>query len=135
MKPQSRISADTAHARTSRPRDLPQHFGESADRCLRCRHAKEDRVLERRRGTHHRLSFGAFAELNIPFGILCLRLEGLSQFRSNFSQEAASALLRVFARTLSGALWRTDFVGRWSDDSFLMILNGCTNDSLLAVRE
>jgi diguanylate cyclase (GGDEF)-like protein/PAS domain S-box-containing protein len=85
--------------------------------------------------SHLRQTLGTFAELNIPFGILCLRLEGLSQFRANFSQEAASALLRVFARTLSGALWRTDFVGRWSDDQFLMILNGCTNDSLLAVRE
>jgi diguanylate cyclase (GGDEF)-like protein/PAS domain S-box-containing protein len=85
--------------------------------------------------SHLRETLGTFAELQVPFGILCLRMEGLAQFRANFSQEAASALLRVFARTLSGALWRTDFVGRWCDDQFLMILNGCTNNALLAVRE
>jgi diguanylate cyclase len=44
-------------------------------------------------------------------------------------------LLRVVARTLEGALWRTDFVGRWSDDQFMVILNGCRDEALHSVRE
>lgn len=85
--------------------------------------------------SHLRETLGTFAELRVPFGILCLRLEGLAQFRSNFSPHAASALLRVFAQTLTSALWHTDFVGRWSDDQFLVILNGCSEYDLHSVRE
>jgi GGDEF domain-containing protein len=32
-------------------------------------------------------------------------------------------------------VWRTDHVGRWTDDQFLVILNGCSGDSLRAVGE
>jgi GGDEF domain-containing protein len=32
-------------------------------------------------------------------------------------------------------LWRTDVVGRWADDEFLVILNGCNEVSLPVVRE
>jgi diguanylate cyclase (GGDEF)-like protein/PAS domain S-box-containing protein len=85
--------------------------------------------------SHLRETLGTFTELNVPFGILCVRVEGLTQFRANFSQEAASSLLRAVAQTLEGALWRTDFVGRWSDDQFLVILNGCSEESLRSVRE
>jgi len=50
----------------------------------------------------------------------------------------------VVARTLEGALWKTDFVGRWSpedgcekktNDQFLVILNGCLEEALPSVRE
>jgi diguanylate cyclase (GGDEF)-like protein len=43
--------------------------------------------------------------------------------------------LRAAARSLEGALWRTDFVGRWADDQFLVILNGCREEVLPSVRE
>jgi len=82
-----------------------------------------------------RETLGTFAEVQVPFGILCFRLEGLEHFRASFGPEAASSLLRVVARTLEGALWRTDFVGRWSDDQFLVILNGCQDEALRSVRE
>jgi len=39
------------------------------------------------------------------------------------------------AHTLELAVWRTDHVGRWSDDQFLVILNGCSGDSLRAVGD
>jgi len=64
-----------------------------------------------------------------------LRLEGLAHFRSSLGTEAASSLLRVVARSLESTLWTTDFIGRWSDDQFLVILNGCREDSLPSVRE
>jgi diguanylate cyclase (GGDEF)-like protein/PAS domain S-box-containing protein len=84
---------------------------------------------------HLRETLAAFTEAQVPFGILCLRLEGLDIFRANAGPEAASALLRVVARTLEGALWRTDYVGRWGDDQFLVILNGCNEEGLSLVRE
>jgi diguanylate cyclase (GGDEF)-like protein/PAS domain S-box-containing protein len=84
--------------------------------------------------SHLRETLATFAELQVPFGVLCLRLEGLEHFRASFGPEAASSLLRVVARTLEGALWKTDFVGRWSDDQFLVILDGCQEEALHSVR-
>ncbi len=84
---------------------------------------------------HLRRVLAAFIELQAPFAVLCLQLEGLPHFRASLGPEAASSLLRVVARSLESTLWSTDFVGRWSDDQFLVILNGCRNETLPAVRE
>lgn len=85
--------------------------------------------------SHLRETLATFVELRIPFGLLCLRLEGLAHFRASLGPEATSSLLRVVARSLENALWPTDFVGRWADDQFLVILNNCPDQSLAAVRE
>jgi len=65
------------------------------------------------------------SEAGVRFGVLLFRVEGLDRFRSGFGPEAANGLLRVVARTIEGTLWRTDFIGRWADDQFLVVLNGC----------
>jgi len=85
--------------------------------------------------SHLRRTLTTFVEVQVPFAILCLRLEGLAHFRASLGTEAASSLLRVVARSLESTLWTTDFIGRWSDDQFLVILNGCREDSLPSVRE
>jgi diguanylate cyclase (GGDEF)-like protein/PAS domain S-box-containing protein len=85
--------------------------------------------------SHLRESLGTFTEVEVPFGVLCFRLEELDHFRANFGPDAASALLRAVAHTLEGALWKTDFVGRWTDDQFLIILNGRCEEELHSVRE
>jgi diguanylate cyclase (GGDEF)-like protein/PAS domain S-box-containing protein len=85
--------------------------------------------------SHLRETLGTFAELRVPFGILCLRLEGLDVFRANFGAEAASCMLRMVAHTLELAVWRTDHVGRWTDDQFLVILNGCSGDAVRSVGD
>jgi diguanylate cyclase (GGDEF)-like protein/PAS domain S-box-containing protein len=84
---------------------------------------------------HLREALATYADLHVPFGVLCFRLQRLDQFRASFGPEAANSFLRVVARTLENALWRTDFVGRWSDDQFLVILNGCQEEALYTVRE
>jgi len=84
---------------------------------------------------HLRETLGMFMEMQVPFGILCFRLEELEHFRAMFGPEAAASLLRVVARTLEGTLWKSDIVGRWSDDQFLVILNGCREDAVNTVRE
>jgi diguanylate cyclase (GGDEF)-like protein len=85
--------------------------------------------------SHLRETLGTFAELQIPFGVVCLEVQALSQFRARYGQEAASSILRVLARTLRNTLWPTDFVGRWSEDRFLVILSGCDGTALHAVGE
>jgi diguanylate cyclase (GGDEF)-like protein/PAS domain S-box-containing protein len=76
-----------------------------------------------------------FVEFQVPFGVLGLQLDGLPHFRASLGPEAASSLLRVVARSVENALWRTDVIGRWGDDQFLVILNGCRPEALPAVRE
>jgi len=80
--------------------------------------------------SHHNPS-----EAGVRFGVLLFRVEGLDRFRSGFGPEAANGLLRVVARTIEGTLWRTDFIGRWADDQFLVVLNGCREDALHSVRD
>jgi diguanylate cyclase (GGDEF)-like protein len=85
--------------------------------------------------SHLSRTLASFVEVQVPFGILCLRLEGLAHFRASLGPEAASSFLRVVARSLESALWTTDYLGRWSDDQFLVILNGCRETALASVRE
>ncbi len=85
--------------------------------------------------SHLRRSLATFVEVQVPFSVLCLRLEGLPRFRSSLGPEAASSLLRVVARSLESTLWTTDLIGRWNDDQFLVILTGCREEALPAVRE
>jgi len=85
--------------------------------------------------SHVRESLGIFSDAHIPFGLLCLRLEGLVHFRARLGADAACSLLRLVARTLESAVWVTDFIGRWNDDEFLVILNGCREEELKSVRE
>jgi len=85
--------------------------------------------------THLSEALAAFTERQVAFAVLRLRLQGLEHFRAAFGPDAASSLLRVVARSLASDLWRTDIVGRWADDEFLVILNGCSEESLPVVRE
>jgi diguanylate cyclase (GGDEF)-like protein/PAS domain S-box-containing protein len=85
--------------------------------------------------SHLRETMIRFAKVQVPFAVLFFRVEGLSLFRASLGAEAASSLLRVVARTLEYNLWMTDFVGRWSDDQFLVILGGCSEKALGSVRE
>jgi diguanylate cyclase (GGDEF)-like protein/PAS domain S-box-containing protein len=82
-----------------------------------------------------REAFAAFTERQVPFSLLRFRLQGLEHFRASFGPDAAASLLRVVARSLASDLWRTDIVGRWADDEFLVVLGGCGSDALPAVRE
>lgn len=85
--------------------------------------------------SHLREALAAFAGRQVVFSVLRFRIQRLDQFRAAFGPDAASSLLRVIARSLASDLWRTDIVGRWSEDEFLVILNGCGGESLPAVRE
>jgi len=85
--------------------------------------------------SHLRETLATFTELQIPLGLVCLEVEEIVQFRSRYGQEAARNILRVLARSLRNSVWPTDFVGRWSEDRFLIILSGCDQAALSAVGE
>jgi diguanylate cyclase (GGDEF)-like protein/PAS domain S-box-containing protein len=71
--------------------------------------------------------------LQVPFGVVCVEVQELTQFRARYGQEAARSMLEVLARTLRNTVWPTDFVGRWSEARFLVILSGCAEEALQAV--
>jgi len=77
----------------------------------------------------------SIAGSSTPCAVLCFRIEGLDHFRHGCGPEAALALVRVVAQTIEGSLWGTDFVGRWRDDQFLVILGNCREDALPSVKE
>ncbi len=83
--------------------------------------------------SHLRETLGTFAELQIPFGVVCVEVHDLNPLRARYGQEAETSMLQVLARTLRNTVWPTDFVGRWSDSRFLVILCGCGEDALQAV--
>jgi len=84
---------------------------------------------------HLREKLEMFAELQIPFGVVCVQTHELSQFRARYGQEASKSILHVLARTLRNTVWPTDFVGRWSEDRFLVILSGCGEAALQAISQ
>jgi diguanylate cyclase (GGDEF)-like protein/PAS domain S-box-containing protein len=79
---------------------------------------------------HLRELLGTFGELQISFGVICLQVPDLNKFRARYGQVATRSILQVLARTLKNTVWPTDFVGRWSEDRFLIILSSCREDAL-----
>jgi diguanylate cyclase (GGDEF)-like protein/PAS domain S-box-containing protein len=84
---------------------------------------------------HLRELLGTFRELRISFGVICLQISDLSKFRARYGQVAARSILQVLARTLRNTVWATDFVGRWDEERFLIILSGCREDALRVVSQ
>jgi diguanylate cyclase (GGDEF)-like protein/PAS domain S-box-containing protein len=82
---------------------------------------------------HLRELLGTFGEFQISFGVVCLEISDLTQFRARYGQVATRSILQVLATTLRNTVWPTDFVGRWSEDRFLVILSGCREDALHVV--
>ena len=82
---------------------------------------------------HLREALGTFNDLHVPFSVACFALQGLARFRASFGPEAVVSLLRVIGRSLEAATWGTDFAGRWADDQFLVILNGCPQNAVARV--
>jgi diguanylate cyclase (GGDEF)-like protein/PAS domain S-box-containing protein len=85
--------------------------------------------------SHLREVLGTFNELHVPFGIVFLYAHDLEKFCNRFSHLAGNAMLQALARTMKNTVWSTDFVGRWNEDLFLVILPGCDEDALHNVSE
>jgi two-component system, cell cycle response regulator len=84
---------------------------------------------------HLRELLGTFREMRISFGVICLQISDLGKFRARYGQVAARSILQVLAHTLRNTVWPTDFVGRWNEERFLVILSGCREDALQTVSQ
>lgn len=73
-----------------------------------------------------RESHASFAEYHLPFGIICIQVTRLGQFRAAYGHQAGGAILRVVAETMRNSLRPSDFLGRWTEDQFLAILVNCS---------
>ena len=80
-----------------------------------------------------REAMGMFDEFQLPFGIIDLEIPELSAFRARYGEVAARSIVQVLARTLRNTVWPTDFVGRWGESGFMVILSGCEEDALQSV--
>jgi diguanylate cyclase (GGDEF)-like protein/PAS domain S-box-containing protein len=83
--------------------------------------------------SHLRESLGTFTTLRVPFGIVCVEIKDLLQFRSKYGHGAARSLLQVLARTLRNTVCATDAVGTWNETQFLAILSGCSEEAMHAI--
>jgi len=72
--------------------------------------------------SHLRENLAFFNEYHLPFGVVTLRVEQLAEFRAAHGREAAGALLHVVAQTVKHVLGAAGFLGRWTDDQFLIIV-------------
>ena len=68
-----------------------------------------------------------FAEYDLPFGILSIRIEQLEQFRAAHGREAADDVLHAVAETIKHTLGTSGFLGRWTEDRFLAIVPNCAD--------
>jgi len=84
---------------------------------------------------HLRRALVSFREMEVPFGVFLVQVEKLARFRANLGAEAGSSFLRLVARTLESAFSSTDFIGRWTDDQFLVVASEFEEESLSSMRE
>jgi diguanylate cyclase (GGDEF)-like protein/PAS domain S-box-containing protein len=71
----------------------------------------------------------------IPFGLLCIQLDHLDSLTATHGLKAGEAILNVIAHTLRNGIDSQDFVGRWSDDNFMVIEANCGVDELLTTAD
>ncbi len=83
--------------------------------------------------SHLREAIATFTELHIPFAVILVDFPDLDQFRARYGQGAARSILQVLSRTMRNTVWPTDFVGRWSEGRFLVILMGSSEEALHAI--
>jgi diguanylate cyclase (GGDEF)-like protein/PAS domain S-box-containing protein len=74
---------------------------------------------------HLRENLAAFAEYHVPFGIILIRADQLQQFRAKYGRKASDSILQVIAQDLNQIFRPGDFIGRWDEDKFLVILANC----------
>jgi diguanylate cyclase (GGDEF)-like protein/PAS domain S-box-containing protein len=71
----------------------------------------------------------------VPFCALCISIDGMAKIRERFGQAAVDATLHVLAQTLESALRPNDFLGRWLEQEFLVILTECNESDVAKVGE
>ena len=75
-------------------------------------------------------NLASFVRYHLPFGVLVIKVDRLEHFRASYGQQASAAIMRVVAQTMKSSFRPADFVGRWADDQFLVILVNCRDQGV-----
>lgn len=66
-----------------------------------------------------------FSRNQVPFGVLCFKIDELDRFRASYGRVAGDNILKVVARTIENSLSPVDVIGHWSETRFLALLPDC----------
>jgi len=84
---------------------------------------------------HLRENLALFAQKPVPFAIACIAIDHLDEIKRRDGPAVLAPALSVFGLTLENSLRPTDFVGRWGENEFLVILTECTAEGVAASSE
>ncbi len=76
-----------------------------------------------------------FNSFNINFGVIYIDIDFFNQVNDNYGKPVGDEVLIRIARTLSGVLRKLDFVTRWWNDEFVVIIPKMNDDVLAKVSE
>lgn len=79
---------------------------------------------------HLRESLLSFAQYHLPFGILCIAIDGIARVQETYGREATYAMLHMAAQTASHVLGPSAFLGRWGENEFIGIVVNCDRAEL-----
>jgi len=85
--------------------------------------------------SHLRDALATFAEHPVPFSILCIEIDHLEAVRSRYGIGVIAPVTRAVGQTLENSLRPTDFVGRWQENEFLVILSECGGEEAVKAGE
>lgn len=68
-----------------------------------------------------------------PFGILLIDVDHFQKFNDTFGTDTGDRLLQVVAKTLSQTTRGFDFLGRWEEDKFIVILVNINKTQLFTI--
>jgi PAS domain S-box-containing protein len=83
---------------------------------------------------HMQTKLASLSAANCSHWAFLVQVQGLAHFRASLGTEAASSLLRLMVRTVESCLWTSDLVGRWSDDQFLLLVDGHREEGIESLK-
>ena len=84
---------------------------------------------------HLRQQLAVFCEFRLPFGVMCIQIEQLQHVAETHGREAAKVMSHVVAQSMKHILGPAAFLGRWTEDRFLVILPDCNRAELEKIGE
>lgn len=79
--------------------------------------------------------FKEFKELKISFAVAVMDIDNFKSVNDTYGHDVGDKVLRMVGKTLVSAFRKTDMVGRWGGEEFVVILPGISNDNLPGVLE